>query len=136
MTPNLKAIDHVHVFVADRPASQAWYARVLGLRPAPELLSWASDGGPLTLTSEQGTVHLALFERAPEKCRSTVAMSTSATGFVAWRQHLQRELGREAALEDHGISWSLYFSDPDGNPYEITTYEYPAAKALISSEGA
>ena len=24
---------------------------------------------------------------------------------------------------------SLYFSDPEGNPYEITTYEYAAAKA-------
>ena len=30
--------------------------------------------------------------------------------------------------QDHELYMSLYFSDPDGNPYEITTYEYAAAK--------
>jgi hypothetical protein len=24
------------------------------------------------------------------------------------------------------VSWSLYFSDPDGNPFEITSYEHAA----------
>ncbi len=30
-----------------------------------------------------------------------------------------------AAL-DHDFAWSLYFSDPFGNPYEITSYDYGA----------
>ena len=30
------------------------------------------------------------------------------------------------------LAFSLYFKDPDGNPYEITTYEYSVAKALIA----
>jgi catechol-2,3-dioxygenase len=28
---------------------------------------------------------------------------------------------------DHAMSLSLYFSDPDGNPYEITTYDVTSA---------
>jgi catechol-2,3-dioxygenase len=32
-------------------------------------------------------------------------------------------------LEDHHVSFSIYFSDLDGNPYEITTYEYTAFAA-------
>jgi sugar lactone lactonase YvrE len=38
------------------------------------------------------------------------------------------ETGR---LEDHQVSWSLYFSDPDGNPYEITSYEYGELPAQL-----
>jgi catechol 2,3-dioxygenase-like lactoylglutathione lyase family enzyme len=58
------AFDHVHVFVADRPAAERWYQRVLGLCRSPELEHWAVDGGPLTLQDETGAAHIALFERA------------------------------------------------------------------------
>jgi hypothetical protein len=27
-------------------------------------------------------------------------------------------------ISDHGNSWPAYFCDPDGNSYEITTYDY------------
>jgi catechol-2,3-dioxygenase len=37
------------------------------------------------------------------------------------------------AVEDHTVALSLYFQDPDGNPYEITSYEYASAKSLIDS---
>ncbi len=30
---------------------------------------------------------------------------------------------------DHRVAWSLYFSDPDGNPFEITCYDYDALSA-------
>jgi predicted lactoylglutathione lyase len=31
-------------------------------------------------------------------------------------------------LQDHQQSLSLYFSDPDGNPWELTTYEVIPAR--------
>ena len=130
-TPPLLDIDHIHVFVADRARAQDWYARVLGLVPVAELASWAADGGPLTLGNPQGTIHLALFERPPQPCRSTIALSVTANAFVEWRQHLAAALGRELEPVDHQLSWSIYFADPDGNPYEITCYEYEALKAAL-----
>ena len=62
--PVIRGIDHVHVFVADRTKAQQWYLRVLGFMPTEALQVWAADGGPLTLQNPQGTVHVALFERA------------------------------------------------------------------------
>jgi catechol-2,3-dioxygenase len=130
VTPSLDRIDHIHVYVTDREVSEQWYAEVLGLSRMPELESWATDGGPLTVANETGTVHLALFERKPQPSRSTIAFGVTAPEFIAWRKHLVAALDGPPKVEDHELSWSLYFSDPDGNPYEITTYEYAAVEAL------
>jgi catechol-2,3-dioxygenase len=40
-------------------------------------------------------------------------------------------LGSAPRCEDHALALSMYFSDPDGNPFEITTYEHEAARALL-----
>ncbi len=133
--PNMRSIDHVHVFVADRVAAERWYRDVLGLTRIKRYEHWAEDGGPLTVQNEAGTVHLALFERPYQECRSTIALEVDATGFVGWKAHLTHIFGQEPALEDHGLSYSLYFRDPDGNPYEITTYEYEAVKWAPASGG-
>jgi catechol 2,3-dioxygenase-like lactoylglutathione lyase family enzyme len=124
MPPPFQRFDHVHVFVADRVAAESWYARVLGLTRVKELEFWADDGGPLTLGDASDTIHIALFERPLQKCRSTIALAASAPDFLAWRSHLAAALDSPPKLEDHGVSWSLYFSDPDGNPYEITSHDY------------
>src|SRR4051812_40185728 len=127
MPPELERVDHVHVFVADRPAAEQWYVRVLGLKRLEALEHWASDGGPLTVGNASGSIHIALFERpATAKSRSTIALATSAEGLLDWQRHLASALGKAPTLVDHQVSWSIYFEDPDGNPYEITTYDYDA----------
>ena len=119
MKLQLDRIDHIHVFVADRTAAQRWYAEVLGLIPVAALAHWAKDGGPLTLANADGAIHLALFERPPKASRSTVAFGVNQQVWQAWRQHLD-QLALSYTAEDHGQTVSIYFDDPDGNPYEIT----------------
>ena len=126
MAPALLGFDHIHVFVQDRAAAEAWYERVMGLARTPELEFWAADGGPLTLQDPDNTIHIALFEQPCQKNRATVALRVSAEAFRHWRSHLAAS-GVSVSLEDHAVALSLYFSDPDGNPYEITTYEHAAA---------
>jgi catechol 2,3-dioxygenase-like lactoylglutathione lyase family enzyme len=134
--PAIRSVDHIHVFVADRAAAERWYESVLGFARVKEYEFWAADGGPLTIQNQESTVHIALFERPVEKCRSTIAFGVSAHEFLAWRDHLLRTLEQEPAFEDHDLSVSLYFRDPDGNPYEITTYEYQAAKNGLANLAA
>lgn len=131
MAPTLQGIDHIHIFVTDRAASEEWYSRVFGLRRDPKFEPWTTGRGPLTIGNDSGTVHLALFERPPEKCRSVVAFNTTASEFLAWRTHLAGALGRTIEAVDHDLAWSLYVTDSDGNPFEITSYEYmPLASVL------
>jgi catechol-2,3-dioxygenase len=37
MPPLFERIDHIHIFVSDRAASERWYREVLGFRRVPEL---------------------------------------------------------------------------------------------------
>ena len=136
MTPALQRIDHVHVFVADRVAAEAWYERVMGLQRVAELAFWSADGGPLTMGNADHSVHLALFEGTNNSPRSTVAFGVPGAELLAWRTHLQDALGRRIDLVDHQVSWSLYFNDPDGNPFEITSNDHAVVSALLCETGA
>ena len=135
MIPAIERIDHVHVFVSNRDRAERWYHDVLGFSRVAGYEFWATDGGPLTLGNPTGSVHLALFERPSLPCRSTIALAVGHEDFLAWRAHLSRALGRAPELQDHRVSWSMYFSDPDGNPYELTSYEYVALEPNLRREG-
>lgn len=78
----------------------------------------------------------ALFERPAQPCRSVVALRASAADYLAWRAHLKVVLQGRVTEEDHTASLSLYFRDPDGNPYEITTYDVGAARSGGVPSGA
>jgi catechol-2,3-dioxygenase len=130
--PPLQRIDHIHVFVRDRAAAVRWYAEVLGLAPLPEFAHWASDGGPLTLADAGGSVHVALFESPGAQAnRSTVALGVDGAAFARWQRHLGAALGALPGVHDHGAALSMYFDDPDGNPFEITTFDAPAAREAL-----
>ncbi|HEY8118516.1 MAG TPA: VOC family protein [Methylophilaceae bacterium] len=135
MTPTLEGLDHIHIYVVNRLESEEWYARVLGLRRSSEFESWVSDRGPLTIGNSSGTVHLALFERPAEKCHSVIAFRAIATEFIAWQSHLSAALGHSVDVVNHDLSWSLYFTDPDGNPFEITSYDYKQIASALAKTG-
>lgn len=133
MTPGIQGIDHIHIYVRDRPAAEAWHGRVLGLRRVPELEGWSLGGGPLTLADAGRRLKLALFESADAPPSAIAALRVDADGFLQWLVHLRTELGGLPRAVDHDLSWSLYFLDPDGNGYEITCYEHAALQTRLPS---
>ena len=124
--PQLNRIDHVHVYVSDRLAAVKWYQDILGLRIQKEFEFWAKDGGPLTLENISGSVHIALFE-SNKKSASTVAFGVSGEEFVKWKSHLEKS-EIQLRVSDHTKAWSMYFSDPFENLFEITSYDFDLVK--------
>ncbi|WP_331236018.1 VOC family protein [Natronorarus salvus] len=129
------SIDHVELFVPDREEAAAWYEATLGLTPAPELEAWAADG-PLMLSGDDGATLLAVFEGEPTGDREPtgyrrVAFRVDRETFRSFVDSLPAlpvsdadgEPIRHEDVVDHDLSHSIYFTDPYGNPFEVTTYE-------------
>jgi catechol-2,3-dioxygenase len=129
----LEGIDHVALSVRDIERSANWYIEVLGFERLHEGM-W--DGVPTFIG--KGNTGIALFSASPD------AKSTSPTrrdirmlhlAFRANRENFltaQRELQKRSIkfeFQDHEISHSIYFSDPDGHQLEITTYEFEGTAA-------
>ncbi|MEM1383431.1 MAG: VOC family protein [Pseudomonadota bacterium] len=139
-----EGLDHVHLRVADREAAAAWLGRVLGLRVAERFRDWAEDPrGPLFLETHDGRSALALFQGPTGRDGdSTIAFRVKAAAFSKFvaalpELGLRDRDGRSVtadAVVDHGKAWSVYFCDPYGNRFELSTYDY--AEVLASRDGA
>ena len=123
MKTKLQNIDHIHVFVPDRQKALDWYSTILGFKPVNRLLFWAKTG-PLTIGNEEGSIQIALFEGEPDNNRSVIAFNATGEEFIYWHKRINNTLSEFIEVEDHSVSFSIYFEDPYGNPYEITSYDY------------
>jgi catechol 2,3-dioxygenase-like lactoylglutathione lyase family enzyme len=139
-------IDHVELFVPDQYEAAQWYEKVFGLKILPEFEHWAATG-PLMISSDGGSTMLALFTGTPTGADAgfrRVAFRVDAAGFLAFADRLtELDLtsmggGRLTPddVVDHEPSWSYYFTDPWGYPFEITTYDYDSVKTQLARKGA
>lgn len=117
-------IGHVHLKVADLRRSLHFYAGVLGLEVTQmwadsaaflsaggyhhhiALNTWESLGGPPPAAGMTGLYHTAIL------------YPTRAALAAALRRVLAVEIPLQGAA-DHGVSQSIYLSDPDGNGVEL-----------------
>jgi len=143
----VQQIDHVEVYVPDRYEAAKWYGQVFGLEIVKDFEYWAeTPGGPLMLTTERGGTKIALFEGQPRGDHQwfgtyRVAFGVDGAGFIAFLRRLDAgeiEIWRDDKLRltagqvvDHTGSWSIYFNDPWGNRYEITTYDYDLVRERL-----
>jgi catechol 2,3-dioxygenase-like lactoylglutathione lyase family enzyme len=125
---DLEGIDHVALSVRDVERSAQWYIDILGFEHRYKDV-W--DGIPTFIG--KGTTSIALF---PPRSSATSTSSSSHAEFrmlhLAFRASRENFLGAQEELkrrgikfefQDHEISHSIYFRDPDGHELEITTYE-------------
>jgi catechol 2,3-dioxygenase-like lactoylglutathione lyase family enzyme len=133
----VQQVDHIELFVPDQAEAAGWYDRVFGLKIMPEYRFWADEGGPLMISSDGGSTKLALFKGKSPGFRSItgfqrVAFRVDGPGFLEFLNHLQAQpvfnqdgqAVKTLQVIDHDRAYSVYFCDPYGNRYEITTYDY------------
>jgi catechol-2,3-dioxygenase len=120
----VKRLNHAVLYVRDAKQAADFYGRVFGFEVVAEL-----GGRAVFMRSPTGGNHhdLGLFSvgpTAPRPARGSVGLY-----HLAWEvptiealADAARELSAAGALggaSDHGVSKSLYGSDPDGNEFEI-----------------
>jgi catechol 2,3-dioxygenase-like lactoylglutathione lyase family enzyme len=123
----IEALDHVALAVRNVERSAQWYAEVLGFKQEHEGM-WG--GVPIFIGN--GAAAIALFparDEAGSMSHDRAAVLTLHFAFRADRENFLRaqdELKKRAIpfdFQDHKISHSIYFCDPDGHKIEITTYQ-------------
>jgi catechol 2,3-dioxygenase-like lactoylglutathione lyase family enzyme len=128
MALQLKAIDHVEVFVRDLEQAKAWYGDVLGLtevcrwHPEPIMIGVGGTKLALFLAKGGGPMTPGVRQAQPPIRWHRVAFGTDEAGFARAQEHLQEKGIKFRGPVDHRTAWSIYFDDPDGNPLEITYY--------------
>ena len=121
----LEGIDHVAMGVRDIERSAKWYIDILGFERIHEGM-W--NGVPTFIG--KGNTGLALFPANHEPKTSThreirmlhLAFRADRNNFHAAQRELEKH-GIKFEFQDHEISHSIYFRDPDGHQLEITTYD-------------
>ena len=122
----LQHLDHVAITVADLSRSTRWYCDMLGFE---HRYPGRWDGVPVMLGL--GPTLVALFPaKGPDLPWMTennvriahVAFRADRENFLAAQKELVAQ-GITVDFQDHDISHSFYFHDPDGHQLEITTYD-------------
>jgi catechol 2,3-dioxygenase len=114
-------VGHVHLKVRDAALSERFYTEAIGMRVTERV-------GPFVFLSLSGRHHDLALQGLGPRAETPPAQATGLYHFaleVPDRDALRaahrrlRENGVEVDAVDHGISWALYFADPDGNGVEI-----------------
>src|SRR2546430_16521953 len=123
----LEGIDHVAVGVRDIERSAKWSTDVLGFE---RLHEGAWNGVPTFVG--KGNPGIALLPANPDAKPTQethrdirllhLAFRADRENFLAAQRELEKR-GIKFEFQDHEISHSIYFRDPDGHQLEITTYE-------------
>ena len=123
----LEGIDHVALAVRDVEQSAQWYIDVLGFERRYDGM-W--EGIPTFIG--KGNTAIALFPLQDSDSKSPARSSGIRMLHLAFRANRENFLGAQQELkkrgikfefQDHEISHSIYFRDPDGHELEITNYE-------------
>jgi catechol 2,3-dioxygenase-like lactoylglutathione lyase family enzyme len=123
----LQHVDHIAIRVSDMERSINWYQDVLGMERV-----YADVWGDVPAMMMLGNSGVAIFPTStstpkPPPDKNTLAVSHFA--FRATRAEFEKarevlpQRGVEVEFQDHTVSHSIYFFDPDGHQLEITTYE-------------
>lgn len=119
------ALDHMELYVRDLEAMQAFYTDVLGFTVTDE--GGSGEDRMIFLSRDPGTHHqLVLGAGRPDSDHFNIINHISfrvdalPTLRTLWRKVATDPKAAAQPVEqaNHGISWSLYFRDPEGNRLE------------------
>lgn len=121
MSFHVQGLDHVALAVRDQQVSDGWYRDVLGLER-----EHADEWGDTPIALMAHGSGLALFKAPPD---SNPAVGLRHIAFRVDRENFDiaqddlRARGIAFEFQDHAVSQSIYFEDPDGLRLELTTYK-------------
>jgi catechol 2,3-dioxygenase-like lactoylglutathione lyase family enzyme len=120
---NLTHIDHAGLNVSDGQRSADWYRRVFGFELIHKFThTWMVGRGLMRLGLAEVPGAQPVGDLDHKIAITHLAFQTDAAGFEAAQKELKGLGVPFDPPEDTGIAYSIFFTGPDGNLLEITTY--------------
>lgn len=122
----LEQIDHVALRCVSPEATKTWYVKTLGFEHV-----FPNQWGGIPIFLRLGSTSIALFPSRGQDQQvrpfpvSHLALRAATYADFERAQDELRIRGISFEFQNHQISHSIYFSDPDGFQLEITTYDLP-----------
>lgn len=118
----IKQLGHIVLFVRDPAASADWYCDILGMEQVT-----FHPGIPAAFLSFGRRDHdIALFQVPDERALGhhdaehfALEIDGDLDDLRAFRARLEEKSVRITGTVDHGISYGIYFLDPDGHQLEV-----------------
>ena len=138
----IKKLGHIVLFVRDSAASADWYCDVLGMERVT-----VHDGIPAAFLSFGRRDHdIALFQVGDERSLGhhdaehfAFEIDGDLDDLRAFKSRLEEKGVTVTGTVDHGISYGVYFLDPDGHQLEVFHQRVQPdeeAKRMFSEMGA
>ena len=138
VTPKIRRIAHIVLFVRDPEASARWYCDVLGM----EISSRAGDGpykGGVFVSFGTQDHDFALFPASAAGTKGHefehIGLEVECDGDINRLRRLYGAMIRKKVriheVLDHGVSIGVYFYDPDGHQLEVFCQLTPQGRAAI-----
>jgi len=122
---NVYGVDHIVVKCSDIEASLRWYRDQLGLREE-RVGEWRAGSAPFPSVRVSDDFVIDLFDASPSGsnldhfCLVTARETVDA---VAGDDRFDVVDGPGERWGAHGVGWSVYVTDPDGNVVELRSYD-------------
>ena len=116
-------LNHLGIYVYDLPGMEKFYTEVIGLIPTDRGISPRASNKELVFMSASPTSHHQLVLIAGREADKTTVQQISflLPALADLRELAVRVSSTGSTYKpiDHGIAWSIYTSDPEGNGIDL-----------------
>lgn len=122
--PELTKLDHFAISVKDLNKSVDWYKSILKLKPLEDP-GWGPEPIFLLAQNNSGVAIFSNHRGSPLEKNAGLphfAFAADRKNYNEFKEHLSKNK-IDWVEQNHNISESIYFRDPDDYKIEITTYD-------------
>lgn len=128
------SLNHIHLVAKDKYQLFEWYQKYLGFEIVDDIEKLGEEGGPLFISSDNGSTAISIFTRKKATEFNVVCLPAFSTSAEDFSKCFIMFEGEDLQIYDHYIFFSFYPQDIMGNKLEISCLDYKKCKKILEEK--